>query len=154
RARDHGRRPGHRFVLTRFWGGARFRYVIVVRHRCQASEQSRGKERVVSNIEQAPAESAAPDTARVEGRDITKGYGRVVALRGVNMEVHSGEIAGFVGANGAGKSTLVNIMAGALPPTSGTVLVDGREVSFRTPIDARKAGIETVYQDLALASDL
>ena len=109
----------------------------------------------MSNVEQAPGESATrPDPPRVEVRDLTKRYGSLIALRGVNMELRSGEIVGLVGDNGAGKSTLVNIVAGALPATSGTVLVDGREVSFRTPIDARKAGIETVYQDLALAPDL
>lgn len=108
----------------------------------------------MSKLEPAPAEGTAPGTPRVEVKNVTKRYGSVVALRGVNMELHSGEIVGLVGDNGAGKSTLVNIVAGALPPTSGTVLVDGREVTFRTPIDARRAGIETVYQDLALAPDL
>lgn len=108
----------------------------------------------MSNIEPTPAERGAPGPPRVEVRDLTKRYGSLVALRGVNMQLHSGEIVGLVGDNGAGKSTLVNIIAGALAPTSGQVLVDGREVTFRTPIDARKAGIETVYQDLALASDL
>jgi ABC-type sugar transport system ATPase subunit len=108
----------------------------------------------LSNIEPAPAEATAPGTPRVEVREISKRYGSVIALRGVNMELHSGEIVGLVGDNGAGKSTLVNIIAGALPPTSGKVLVDGREVTFRTPIDARKAGIETVYQDLSLAPDV
>jgi len=109
---------------------------------------------LVSNTEQAPGDSPAPDPPRVEVRDLTKRYGSLVALRGVDLELRSGEIVGLVGDNGAGKSTLVNIVAGALPATSGTVLVDGREVSFRTPIDARKAGIQTVYQDLALAPDL
>jgi simple sugar transport system ATP-binding protein len=100
-------------------------------------------------------EAAARDCApRVEVRGITKRYGSVHALRGVDMALHAGEIVGLVGDNGAGKSTLVNIIAGALTPTSGTVLVDGQEVSFHTPIDARKVGIETVYQDLALAPDL
>jgi len=108
----------------------------------------------VSNSEQAPAQGGTPEVPRVEVRNVTKRYGSVIALRGVNLELRSGEIVGLVGDNGAGKSTLVNIIAGALPPTSGTVLVDGREVTFRTPIDARKAGIETVYQDLALAPDL
>jgi simple sugar transport system ATP-binding protein len=108
----------------------------------------------VSNIGPAPAESGTPGVPLVEVRDLTKRYGSVIALRGVNMELRSGEIVGLVGDNGAGKSTLVNIVAGALSPTSGKVLVDGREVSFRSPIDARKAGIETVYQDLALAPDL
>ena len=106
--------------------------------------------------EPAPGSSnpAPEETPRVEVRNLTKRYGSVIALRGVNMELRAGEIVGLVGDNGAGKSTLVNIIAGALPPTSGTVLVDGSEVTFRTPIDARKAGIETVYQDLALAPDL
>jgi simple sugar transport system ATP-binding protein len=108
----------------------------------------------VSNIERAPGDAATPDTPRVEVRDLSKRYGSVIALRGVNLDLHSGEIVGLVGDNGAGKSTLVNIIAGSLPQTSGKVLVDGREVAFRTPIDARKAGIETVYQDLALAPDL
>ncbi|HTU87246.1 MAG TPA: ATP-binding cassette domain-containing protein [Solirubrobacteraceae bacterium] len=108
----------------------------------------------MSESEQAPAPDAVPETPRVEVRDLTKRYGSLTALRGVNLELHAGEIVGLVGDNGAGKSTLVNIVAGALPPTSGSVLVDGAEVSFRTPIDARKAGIETVYQDLSLAPDL
>ena len=108
----------------------------------------------MSNTEPAPARSGTPDAPLVEIRELTKRYGSVIALRGVNLELHAGEIVGLVGDNGAGKSTLVNIVAGALPPTSGRVLVDGREVTFRTPTDARKAGIETVYQDLALASDL
>jgi simple sugar transport system ATP-binding protein len=98
--------------------------------------------------------STTESSPRVEVRDITKRYGSVHALRGVNLALHGGEIVGLVGDNGAGKSTLVNIMAGALQPTTGTILVDGNEVSFRTPIDARGAGIETVYQDLALAPDL
>jgi simple sugar transport system ATP-binding protein len=102
----------------------------------------------------SPAPATAAGTPRVEVRGITKRYGSVHALRGVNLALHAGEIVGLVGDNGAGKSTLVNIIAGALQPTSGTMLVDGREVAFRTPIDARKAGIETVYQDLALAPDL
>jgi ABC-type sugar transport system ATPase subunit len=108
----------------------------------------------VSNIEPAPADRAGHGPPLVEVRELTKRYGSVVALRGVNMELNAGEIVGLVGDNGAGKSTLVNIIAGSLPPTSGKVLVGGREVTFRTPIDAREAGIETVYQDLALAPDL
>jgi ABC-type sugar transport system ATPase subunit len=85
---------------------------------------------------------------------VTKRYGSVHALRGVDLSLYAGEIVGLVGDNGAGKSTLVNIISGALPPTSGEILIDGRQVHFKTPIDARRAGIETVYQDLALANDL
>jgi simple sugar transport system ATP-binding protein len=104
----------------------------------------------------APATGAAPATEppRVEIRNVTKRYGSVHALRGVDLSLRTGEIVGLVGDNGAGKSTLVNIMSGALQPTSGEILIDGKGVSLRTPIDARRAGIETVYQDLALAPDL
>ncbi|HET9123976.1 MAG TPA: ATP-binding cassette domain-containing protein [Solirubrobacteraceae bacterium] len=99
-----------------------------------------------------PAAASAP--ARVEIRQVTKRYGSVHALRGVDLSLRTGEIVGLVGDNGAGKSTLVNIMSGALHPTSGEILIDGKVVSLKTPIDARRAGIETVYQDLALAPDL
>jgi simple sugar transport system ATP-binding protein len=98
--------------------------------------------------------SVATEPPRVEVRQVTKRYGSVHALRGVDLSLHTGEIVGLVGDNGAGKSTLVNIISGALPPTSGQILIDGHEVAFKTPIDARHAGIETVYQDLALANDL
>lgn len=96
----------------------------------------------------------APDPPRVEVRNVSKRYGSVQALRNVNMKLRRGEIVGLVGDNGAGKSTLVNMMSGAIAPTSGEILVDGKQVAFRSPIDARQAGIETVYQDLALAPDL
>ena len=106
--------------------------------------------------ESAPASSspAPEETPRVEVRNLAKRYGSVQALRDVNMKLHAGEIVGLVGDNGAGKLTLVNIIAGALQPTSGSILLDGKPVSFRSPIEARAAGIETVYQDLALAPDL
>lgn len=87
-------------------------------------------------------------------RQITKHYGSVHALRGVDLQVRSGEVVGLVGDNGAGKSTLVNILAGALQPSSGSLTVSGQEVSFRSALEARNRGIETVYQDLALAPDL
>jgi len=101
--------------------------------------------------ETAPAPTEPP---RVEIRNVTKRYGSVHALRGADLSLRTGEIVGLVGDNGAGKSTLVNIISGALQPTSGEILIDGSPVSFKTPIDARHAGIETVYQDLALANDL
>jgi len=85
---------------------------------------------------------------------ITKQYGPVAALRGVDIDVYPNEVIGLVGDNGAGKSTLVNILSGALAPTSGTIAIAGKEVSFASPADARAAGIETVYQDLALALNL
>lgn len=85
---------------------------------------------------------------------IAKAYGPVVALRSVDMTVHSGEIHALLGANGAGKSTLVKILAGVQPADAGEVFVDGRSVRFRTPADAINAGIATVFQDPALIPDL
>jgi ABC-type sugar transport system ATPase subunit len=78
----------------------------------------------------------------------------VQALTGVSMHVDAGEIVGLVGDNSAGKSTLVKIIAGAHRPDAGSMFVAGEEVEFRGPLDARERGIETVYQDLALAPDL
>lgn len=99
--------------------------------------------------------TTAPATQPVLSvRGITKHYGHVAALRGADLDVYPGEILGLVGDNGAGKSTLVGVLSGAITPTSGTVLFEGKPVSFDTPHAARNMGIETVYQDLALALDL
>ena len=83
--------------------------------------------------------------------DLSKHYGGVHALRNVSLEVHAGEVLGLVGDNGAGKSTLLKILAGAQPPSGGSILLDGEEVTLPTPHAAKEAGIATVYQDLALA---
>lgn len=95
------------------------------------------------------------EEAAVAGRlavvDISKHYGGVHALRNVSLEVRAGEVLGLVGDNGAGKSTLLKILAGAQPPSSGCIRLDGDEVTFPTPHAAKHAGIATVYQDLALA---
>ena len=93
-------------------------------------------------------------TALLEMVGIEKGYGRVRAVTGIDMVVGHDEVIGLVGDNGAGKSTLINIIAGALHPTTGSIFVNGKEAHFKTPTEARDAGIETVYQDLALAPDL
>jgi ABC-type sugar transport system ATPase subunit len=92
--------------------------------------------------------------ALLEVRKVSKAYGNVQALTDVSMHVDAGEIVALVGDNAAGKSTLVKIIAGAHRPDRGTILVSGEEVEFRAPLDARARGIETVYQDLALAPDL
>lgn len=92
--------------------------------------------------------------AIIETRGISKHYGHVQALSEVSIRISPGEVVGLVGDNGAGKSTLVNILSGAIRPSSGSILIDGRETSFRSPLDARRQGIETVYQDLALAPHL
>ena len=87
----------------------------------------------------------------VEARALVKRYGHVTALDGADFELRAGEILAVIGDNGAGKSTLIKALSGALVPDSGEILLDGRVVRFRSPMDARRAGIETVYQDLAVA---
>lgn len=87
-------------------------------------------------------------------RGLTKKFGEVEALRGADFDVSRGEIVALMGDNGAGKSTLVKVLSGAVEPDAGTIEVDGAVVRFRSPTDAHEAGIETVYQDLALADTL
>ena len=90
----------------------------------------------------------------LEARDITKVYGHVSALADANFEVKAGEVTALIGDNGAGKSTLVKILSGTETPTSGEILIDGKPVTIDGPLAARRYGIETVYQDLALAPHL
>jgi fructose transport system ATP-binding protein len=90
----------------------------------------------------------------LQTRGIVKRYGRVVALDHADFDLKADEILGVIGDNGAGKSTLIKVLAGAVIPDAGQVLMDGKEVHFRTPIEARNAGIETVYQNLALSPAL
>jgi fructose transport system ATP-binding protein len=87
----------------------------------------------------------------VQARGIIKRFGGVTALDGTDFELRSGEILAVIGDNGAGKSSLIKVLSGASVPDAGEILLDGKPVYFRTPIDARHAGIETVYQDLAVA---
>ncbi|MEY9964103.1 simple sugar transport system ATP-binding protein [Streptacidiphilus sp. MAP12-16] len=90
----------------------------------------------------------------LDARGLKKTYGQVEALRGANFTVYPGEVVALIGDNGAGKSTLVRNLVGAATPDSGEILLDGSPVSFASPRDAQRLGIETVYQDLALAADL
>ena len=87
-------------------------------------------------------------------RRVAMHFGAVKALSDVDLELHEGEVLGLMGDNGAGKSTMVKIMAGNLTPTSGELFVAGRSRVFSGPSDARGSGIEVVYQDLALCSNL
>ena len=82
---------------------------------------------------------------------LVKRYGGVTALDGVDFELRAGEILAVIGDNGAGKSSLIKALSGAVVPDEGTMELDGKAVHFRSPIDARRHGIETVYQDLAVA---
>ena len=92
-----------------------------------------------------------PPITVLEAHGLVKRYGHVVALDGADFELRAREILAVIGDNGAGKSTLIKALAGALEPDEGQILLDGRRVHFESPIDARRAGIETVYQDLAVA---
>ena len=90
----------------------------------------------------------------IQAKGLVKRYGQVTALDGADFELRAGEILAVIGDNGAGKSTLIKALSGVLIPDEGDILVDGQPVHFRTPMDARRYGIETVYQDLALAPAL
>ncbi|WEK52204.1 MAG: ATP-binding cassette domain-containing protein [Candidatus Kaistia colombiensis] len=90
----------------------------------------------------------------MQATGLTKRYGHVVALDGADFELARGEILAVVGDNGAGKSSLIKVLTGATIPDAGTVFVDGAEVHFKNPLSARLAGIETVYQELAVATQL
>jgi simple sugar transport system ATP-binding protein len=101
-----------------------------------------------------PGPAIAPGVPLLEARSLYKRYGHVRALDGASFEVFPAEVVALIGDNGAGKSTLVKILSGAIKPESGEIDVEGRPVSLSGPLDARRYGIETVYQDLALAPDL
>ncbi|HSV58844.1 MAG TPA: ATP-binding cassette domain-containing protein, partial [Variovorax sp.] len=85
---------------------------------------------------------------------VSKHFGAIQALCDVSLSLEAGEVVGLMGDNGAGKSTLVKIVAGNYPPSAGTIAMAGERVAFHKPGDARAAGIEIVYQDLALCDNL
>lgn len=87
----------------------------------------------------------------MQARGLVKRYGQVTALDGADFELRAGEILAVIGDNGAGKSSLIKCLSGATIPDEGEIRLDGQPVHFRSPMDARRAGIETVYQDLAVA---
>lgn len=92
--------------------------------------------------------------AVLELENITKHFGAIHAVNDVSFKLEPGEVVGLMGDNGAGKSTVVKMIAGNFPPTSGTIRLDGKEMHFSGPMDARKHGIEIVHQDLALCNNL
>jgi ABC-type sugar transport system ATPase subunit len=93
-------------------------------------------------------------TPVVEMRNIKKSFGAVRALRGVDLVLHHNEVLGLVGDNAAGKSTLMKVLSGAYIPDEGEIFIEGKKAHISNPWDARRQGIEMVYQDLALANDL
>jgi simple sugar transport system ATP-binding protein len=93
-------------------------------------------------------------TPLLEARSLVKHYGSVEALRGASFEVAAGEVVALIGDNGAGKSTFIKCLSGAEQPDSGEILLEGKQIHLDSPTTARSLGIETVYQDLAVAPDL
>lgn len=87
----------------------------------------------------------------MQAKGLVKRYGQVTALDGADFELRAGEILAVIGDNGAGKSSLIKALSGATIPDEGEIFLDGRKIHFNTPIDARRAGIECCYQDLAVA---
>lgn len=83
-------------------------------------------------------------------KGLVKSYGRVTALDYADFDLYPGEVLAVIGDNGAGKSSLIKVLSGAIQPDEGEIFLDGLPISFRSPIAARAAGIETVYQNLAL----
>lgn len=99
-------------------------------------------------------EPTAEITPVVEMRNIKKSFGAVQALRGVDLELHHNEVLGLVGDNAAGKSTLMKVLSGAYIPDDGEIFLNGTQAHLTNPMDARRLGIEMVYQDYALANNL
>jgi ABC-type sugar transport system ATPase subunit len=98
--------------------------------------------------------TASAAERKIEVVSLTKSFGNVEALKGASLYARPGEVTAIVGDNGAGKSTLIKCLSGYHAPDGGQILVDGKPVRFGSPLAARRAGIETVYQDLALADQL
>jgi fructose transport system ATP-binding protein len=93
-------------------------------------------------------------TPILQAKGLSKRFGRVTALDHADFDLYPGEILAVIGDNGAGKSTLIKALTGAIAPDHGEILMDGSPIHFRSPMDARRAGIETVYQNLALSPAL
>jgi ABC-type sugar transport system ATPase subunit len=109
----------------------------------------------MTDVQHTPTPSSATNgTALLQAQDVSLSFGSVRALRNVSLDLRPGEVTALVGDNGAGKSTLVRCISGIHRPDSGSIVFDGSDTDFRSPEDAREAGIETVHQNLALVEDL
>jgi fructose transport system ATP-binding protein len=121
--------------------------------------ESRAKESgadgpLAGTTDQATPKPSSNGTPVLEARGLVKTWGHVIGLADVDVRLDAGEVLGIIGDNGAGKSTLIKCLTGALQPDRGELLLEGRRVEFKSPLESREAGIETVYQTLAVAPAL
>src|SRR5262249_37620592 len=145
-ARRGGRRAGHPEPGQRH-GPAR-------RAQRQAPDRARPGADPAGVVRPGLYPAADPMTALVEMIAMQKRFGAVRAVDDVSCELQAGEVVGVLGHNGAGKTTLMKMLAGVYPEYGGTIKVRGAEVKLASPRDAQRAGIETIYQHLALADNL
>jgi fructose transport system ATP-binding protein len=106
---------------------------------------------MATETDKTPATPGSDQEPILQAKGLVKRYGHVTAIDGADFELYPGEILAVIGDNGAGKSSLIKALAGAVVPDEGEILLDGKRVNFKSPLEARQAGIETVYQDLAVA---
>lgn len=109
---------------------------------------------VDQDVEESQNNPAIEQKPILQVKDLYKHFGGLVAVDRVSLDVHPGEVVGLLGDNGAGKSTLIKMISGVYRPDGGQIIFDDAEISFSTPLDARRNGIETIYQDLALCENL
>ena len=119
------------------------------------SQTDRGADdRLTETIDKPTPSPSSKGTPVLEARGLVKTWGHVVGLADVDLRLDAGEVLGVIGDNGAGKSTLIKCLTGALAPDRGEILLEGKKVDFKSPLESRLAGIETVYQTLAVAPAL
>jgi fructose transport system ATP-binding protein len=121
----------------------------------ETTQKTPPEQTVQPSTSSVAAENRLPSNGHVlEARGLVKTWGHVIGLAGVDLHLDRGEVLGVIGDNGAGKSTLIKCLSGAYHPDRGEILLEGKPVAFKSPLDAKLAGIETVYQTLAVSPAL